>query len=208
MTKQSTRRHTSVRSQRSIARHEDSPAIVKEPTQKTLRLIDDVRRPFTAFVDEHSIVLESRADLAPKFVRAYDAFRTDTEQSFVAFVRLFDPEIPADREGYRNHRTYQAAEYLRRVVANQAKPALPVNKRPVTPLVALARLLATILPDMVDHEILWAAFVKEMRWSQGQVARLQTIVNREGPVNLTTSKRMAPAAPSARLALARTGTRG
>ena len=149
----------------------------------------------------------ARAELAPKFVRAYNAFKTDTEGSFVSFVRLFDETIPTDREGYREHKTYQAALYLRRVVDNQAKPAIPASKRPVTPLVALARLLATVLPDMPDHDILWAAFVKEMRWSQGQVARLQTIVNREGPIQMTTPGKRVPAAPSARLALARTGTR-
>lgn len=183
------------------------PAEVKEPTQKTLRLIDTIRPQFMAFVSDFAIITASREQLAPAFMKAFGAYQVETAGSFVSFVRLLDPTVPADAAGYRANSTYSAADYLRRKAAQQATPRVrvPLSQRPATPLVALARLVATILPMLDEKDALWASFVQEMHWSDSQVARLQTIVNREGPVAVHPSRRShdaaTPALPTTRLSL-------
>jgi hypothetical protein len=159
----------------------------KEPTQKTLRMIDDIRRPFLSFVDDFGAITQSRAELAPRFMRAFGAWSHDTAGSFVAFVRLLVPEVPTARDAYRAHPAYQAADYLRRKAADDAvgeRPQVPPEDRPATPGRALAKVLAAILPMLSDPEALWAAFIQELHWTPEQIARLQGAINREGPIQL------------------------
>jgi hypothetical protein len=161
------------------------PAEPKQPTQKTLRLIDDIRRPFAEFVDDFGAITQSRQELAPRFMRAFNAWAQDTQGSFVAFVRLLVPEVPAAREGYRAHPAYQAADYLRRLAAQPAeREQVAPEDRPATPGRALAKVLAAILPMLSDPEALWAAFIQELHWTPEQIARLQGAINREGPIQL------------------------
>lgn len=161
------------------------PVEPNTPSQKTLRLIDGIKRPFLTFMDEFGAITASRRELAPAFMRAFEAWRTDTAGNFVGFVRMLVPDVPANRDGYREHPAYQAADYLRRLAAIDAAPREPVppELRPATPLVALARVVATVLPMLGPNaEALWAAFIEEMHWSAEQVARFQGLVNRSGPM--------------------------
>lgn len=166
-----------------IARHTPDQTTL---TAKTRALIDNVRTSFVTFVDDFSaLVSSSRQDLAPRIMRAYGAYREETGGTFVDFVRQLDSTVPADRAKYRAHRSYQAADYLRRLVA--AAPRTATRSRgpkPATPLVALARLMATVLPAVDPTGAVWAAFVKEMHWSADQAKRLQKLAASQGAVPL------------------------
>lgn len=185
---QTTRRQSTAKGQASTANLSTGPATRPLPTAspKTVHLIDELRRPFLAFVVEHGTMLATRAALAPRFMRAFTAFVTDTEGSFVEFCRTVDPKIPADREGYKAHPSYQAADYLRRLVAQTASPKeqRPASERPVTPLVALARMVATVLPLIDVNGSIWRAFVKEMNWSERMAIRVQTLAAKEGGIRM------------------------
>lgn len=162
------------------------PSAVPTLSAKMRTMIDSVREPFTTFVDDFSALMQtSRAELAPRVMRVFAAYKAETDGTFVDFVRLLDASIPADRQKYRAHRAYQAADYLRRLVT-QAPRALARKRgpRPATPLVALARLIATVLPAVDPTGQVWAAFVKEMHWSAEQAKRLQKLAQSQGAVVL------------------------
>lgn len=183
-------RHQSARTTRQTA--DDGLSVmtrstpVAELSSRTRALIDNVRTSFVTFVDDFSaLVSSSRQDLAPRVMRAFDAYRGETDGTFVDFVRQLDPTVPADRIKYRAHRSYQAADYLRRLVA-QAPRAETRKRGPkaTTPLVALARLMATVLPAVDPTGAVWTAFVKEMHWSAEQAKRLQKLAASQGAVSL------------------------
>lgn len=161
---------------------------VETPTlsAKTRAMIEGIREQFSTFVDDFTaLVSSSRAELAPRVMRAFDAYKNETDGTFVDFVRQLDATVPADRVKYRAHRSYQAADYLRRLVA-QAPRAMARKRgpRPATPLVALARLIATVLPAVDPTGQVWAAFVKEMHWTAEQAKRLQKLAASQGAVVL------------------------
>lgn len=143
---------------------------------KTQALIDDVRPGFTSYVSDLSEVLSTRKELAPRFGKAFDAFRDETKQSFVAFVRLLDPSVPKERDDYRNHASYQAAQYLRRLLS--APKRSKRGPKAATPLIALARLVATVLPVVDRDGAIWTAFVAEMHWSERQASRVQALAGK------------------------------
>jgi hypothetical protein len=176
---------------KTIRVHSDTgPAETAEPAEissKTERLIDQVRQPFKQYSHGFGAVLTTRAELAPKFMRAFDAWKSETEGSFVRFVQLFDPTVPEAFAEYRNHKTFQAADYLARLVRQQERgERTPVDAahKPATPLVALARLVATVLPAVDPAGALWAAFVREMHWSPQQADRVRALGQKEGAIQL------------------------
>jgi hypothetical protein len=79
-----------------------------------MRLVESIREQFTGYLAGFNALQTTRTKLAPLFMRAFNAWAGDTGGSFVAFVRLYDPTVPLQSEGYRNHPTMNAAEYLRR----------------------------------------------------------------------------------------------
>lgn len=154
---------------------------------KVQRMIDDIRGQFGSFARDFRALTESRALLAPKFMRTADAWMAETGGTFVGFVRVLDPHVPADRDGYRAHPVYQAADYLRRIQARAEETPggivdnVDTGERPATPLMATAALVATLqqlVPD-VDLTPLWRAFEKQLHWSEQQVARLQSLVEEQ-----------------------------
>lgn len=169
---------------------------------KTKHLVDAVRQPFMAFATDFAAITLTRADLSPKFMKAFGAYASDTGGTFIAFVRLIDPTVPADRKAYRAHTSYAAADYLRRLAAATATPRkpIPASKRPATPLVALARMVATVLPLVDPNGKIWDAFVAEMHWTQDTAKRVQSLGAKLGPITLSSA-----AALSLRK---RTGTNG
>ena len=148
-------------------------------SKKTLALVEEVRAGFVGFSTEFNLLTSGRAELAPRFIRAFDAWVKETSGTFVAFVRVLDPALPTGRTDYRNHPSYQAALYLQGLSRAAEKPEVPANKRPITPLHALARVLATILPLIDDRGVLWATFLKQLHWSETQVKGLQAMVDHE-----------------------------
>lgn len=153
---------------------------------KVRTMIDHIREDFTAFVDGFTALTSARATLSPKFMKAFGAWQAETGGNFVSFVRLLDPEVPEDRDGYRAHKSYQAADYLRRLQAGATRETseIPESERPVTAYRALAYFVATVLPTLDPSGALWTAFVEQMHWTEQQAARLQTTANKLGAVKL------------------------
>lgn len=151
---------------------------------KTRNLVDAIREQFFAFVDQFQQMTISRAELAPKFMRAFAAWQLESGGTFVGFVRLLDPKIPEGRDAYRRTPTYQAADYLRRLLAQADREPIPEENRPVSAYLALARLVATVLPAVDPTGVIWQAFVREMNWSEAAAERLKTVAAKEGAFKL------------------------
>lgn len=191
------RRQSTTRNTRSTSAESNVTNITTrlvEPSAKTRHMIDAIKEQFTAFVGEFASMWESRQELAPKFVKAFKAYKEDTGLKLISFVRELDPTVPTHRddddtgEGYKNHPSYVAATNLNRLANAEPKKAIPANKRPVTPWVALARLVATVLPLVDTDGSIWDAFVKECHWDEAQAKRLQALANREQPIPLAPQK--------------------
>jgi hypothetical protein len=159
-------------------------AVAVAVSAKTRHLIDAIRDDFTGFSDGFSQLTVSRAELAPRFMKAFAAWAQETGSTFINFVRVLDPSVPEDRDGYRAHASYQAADNLRRLGAGVAREPIPEDDRPVSAYQALAYLVATVLPLIDPTGSFWSAFVKEMRWTDAQNERLKLLAVKVGPVQL------------------------
>lgn len=201
-----------------MAKSVGSTSAPVELTTKTQRSIDELRPQFEAFRDGFTGMAERAAKVAPRFMKVFAAWREETNGSFIAFVRLLDPSVPEAREDYRANSVYQAADYLRRRVAAETKPEGVVGApkdKPVTPFQAVARLVATLMPFVPDMDIIWAAFVKELHWSEPQILRIQRLIGEVGPLAVNPPQRRAPMAQAAdrssrlqRVHATKTGTHG
>lgn len=154
---------------------------------KVTRQIDAIRGSFSSYVRDFTALVERRAELAPKFMKAFGAYQAETGMTFVSFCRQLDPTIPEAQKEYRNHRAYQAAEYLRRLVARAAQKRTAAEEgetstRPIPPMDALARFLASIIPSIADPSKLWSVLETECHWSDRQVNRLKTVVEQSHPL--------------------------
>lgn len=162
-------------------------AVVTAPlSAKVAKLVAGITPDFKAFTEQFGNTLESRAELAPKFMRAARAWQEETKGEFVAFVRLIDPSLPVERKAYRAHAAYAAADYLRRLVKRAEAPgssqANDPSQRAATPLEALSRVCAAILPLFGGNDLLWQALAAELHWSEAQVKRLQTLAKEAEPL--------------------------
>lgn len=161
-------------------------AVVVALSKRTSNAIESVRQPFASFASGFAALTADRATLAPKFMKAFGAWQAETAGTFVGFVRLFDATVPEERTGYRSHAVYQAADYLRRLVAQQERPAATnkANKgpAPVRPIEAVARLVATLSPFVADMDLIWKAFLQELHWTDRQIASVQKLVGQAGPL--------------------------
>lgn len=154
-------------------------------SRKVKTLIDGIRQPFASFTGDLAGLTTKRSELAPKFMKAYNAWAAETSGNFPAFCRLLDPTIGPNRADYRTHRAFQAADYLRRLVARMNRPERPAGvQRPATPMDAVARLLKTITPLIGADEIgkLRDAIRKELHWSERQVSRLSAKADTAEPL--------------------------
>lgn len=149
------------------------------------RQITALRRPFSAFVERFHGLTQSRAQLAPQFMRVYGAYQAAGGGTFVTFIRTLDPSLPMETAAYKATTAYQAADYLRRLVARRSTgegnraPAAPATRSNLT---ALARTLATILPLVRDAAIVWRAVEQEFGFTARQVTRLQQVVSATQPL--------------------------
>ena len=152
-------------------------------SRKLDTLLTDLRKPFTDYAMGFDTTLAKRAELAPKFMKTYESFQAETSRSFIDFVRLVDHHVPAARKEYKANRVYQAADYLRRVQSNKLKgKTRKAGPKPATPLEALARFIATLLPAMEGP--VWQSLLSELHWSDRQAKRLQALARKEGPIDL------------------------
>lgn len=163
-----------------------TPSVAVAVSAKTRTLIDQIREDFDAFANGFAQLITDRVALAPKFMKAFGAWASETGGSFAAFVRVLDSSVPEERDGYRAHATYQAADYLRRLSAASAREVeeTPEGERPVTAYQALAYLVATVMPVVDPTGAIWSAFVREMHWSDAQAERVKVAAARLGAVKL------------------------
>jgi hypothetical protein len=160
-------------------------------TARTQHAIDAVRSDFLAYAKDSAALGTKKSTLAPKFMRAFEAWEEETEGTFVSFVRLYDVKVPEDRDSYKSHPTYMAADYLRRLVAQAARPK--TKRRSASPLEALARTLALIVPALGDDPTpLWDAFKSRLKWKDTQIHRLQSLVEHAEPLLNVNSKTSLP----------------
>lgn len=175
---------------------EDGADTVVPLKARTVRLIDAVRVPFKTHVTMFGHMDEKAADLAPGFMRAFDSWKAETDGSFVTFVRLFDDTIPANRDpdpkdrtnqGYRNHRAYRAADYLRRLAGPRDTEERDTGEEREGPLpvsMAFIRLLAAIVALIPGNQVekLWEIIGSELHWTEGRVTTLRTQVEEVEPL--------------------------
>lgn len=163
---------------------DDEPIVLKVRTQ---RIIDALRADFKPFIVAFGHFTEKRAQLAPRFMKAYDTWKEETQGTFVGFVRLLDPSVPADRDGYRAHRTYQAAENLRSLVQSDTEDERSTandKDRPLGMSDAFVRLLAVIVALIPGNQVekLWTLIGEELHWSPGKVTNLRASVEEVEPL--------------------------
>jgi hypothetical protein len=167
------------------------PAPVPVELSKAVQTaIDNLKPQFTAYAQGFAALQVSREELAPKFMRAFGKWQAETGSTFVNFVRLFDATIGPKREDYRNHRAFQAADYLRRLVAGTTAKQQPegVAGTPpaATPLDAAAMAIATVLSLVPEDQLeaLWKAVGIALNWSERQVSTLQHRAETASPLVL------------------------
>lgn len=142
---------------------------------KVQKAIAAIKRPFMQYAEGFAKLSETRAELAPKFMKAFGLFQADEEGGSLAdFVRQFDPSVPTESAEYRAHSTYMAADYLRRLRRkdkgdNRAKPVR-------SNLSAMGRLLALHVAVVQDVEAFWTGVEREFNLSKRQVGTLRKVV--------------------------------
>lgn len=156
------------------------------PNPRIATMVRKLQPMFMAFAEGLTHLTTARSDLAPKFMKTFEAWAKETGGTFVEFVQQLDDKVPSDREGYKAHTSYMAADYLRRLQARLRQPREPVpeGERPVTPLVALAKIVATVLPAVDPTGTIWAAFIAELHWSPEQAERLKALSEKQGAIKL------------------------
>lgn len=152
-----------------------------EMTASLQRQVDALRKPFTAFSHQFGALTESRSALAPKFMKTFGVYLTQTGGTFVSFVRLLDATVPAERDAYRGHKSYQAAEYLRRLVSRR-EPGARSTSRGSSALVNFARMVKTVLPIVRGEDTVWRALESECGFTARQITRLRSVVNATAPL--------------------------
>jgi hypothetical protein len=166
-------------------------------SRRTSKRIEDIRAPFRTHVTAFGHMDEKAQDLAPDFMRAFNAWKAETDGTFVTFVRMFDEDVPPNRDpdpkdrtnlGYRNHRTYRAADYLRRLVAAPEEGAEGVERGdregPSSVSEAFVRLLSAIVALIPGNQVdkLWGLIGSELHWSERRVASLREQVQDVEPL--------------------------
>jgi len=162
-------------------------------TAKTIKAVKDIAKPFASFVSDYTALAMKREELAPRFMKAFGLWQAETGRSFVDFVRYLVPEVGAARNEYRNHRAYQAADYLRRLAQQQQREAEGGNRRrsadaaataPATPMNGMARLLKSLIPIIPEdqRQRVWEALHAELHWSDRQINRIQGLVTESAPL--------------------------
>lgn len=162
--------------------------------------IADLRPAFREVGQSLDQLTRRRAEIAPTFTRAYQLWRRETKRPFVAFVHELDPSMPVtDRNAYRTHRSYRAAQYLQQLVE---QPELH-TRHGLTPLSLLAVAVKSFLPACAphQHEAL-LALTKASRWRERDVARLLHRIKRAKPISLPKIPRLVETMKATKAAVA------
>lgn len=172
---------------RIIAADADVAGSTPDLSAKVKRAVDAIKKPFVQFTRDFAALAMKREDLAPKFMKAFGMWQAETAGTFVDFVRMLVPDVGNTRAEYRNHRAYQSADYLRRIVGNaNRKPRTAAERAsaPAPPTDAIARILASLLSVIPEdrQSTIWDALGSQLHWTNRQVQRLQTQVEHVDPL--------------------------
>lgn len=159
---------------------------------KVKKAIKAIAAPFKSFSRDFAALSVRREELAPQFMKAANLWMAETKGTFVDFVRHLDPSVGNTRAEYRESRSYQAADYLRRLVANasrreRAGGTAEGEEAPVraTAVDAVARILASLM-EVVEGERqqqqIYDALGTQLGWTPRQVQRIQTQVAHVDPL--------------------------
>lgn len=147
-------------------------------SRQLARSISELREAFASFVDAFNALSARRRDFAVPFMGVFDRWHQETGLSFVAFVRELDPSMPVARDEYPNHRSFQAALYLRRI-AEAPHTVAGADRKSSTPLQMLARVVRTVAPlSKAGEDALVSAIVSSGGWHQRDSDRLRRRVSR------------------------------
>jgi len=151
--------------------------------------VRDITDTFLAFAHSFAAVASKRAEFAPRFVKVFEMWREETNGSLAAFCRLFDETVPLKTADYKKHPTYNAADYLRRMVADAERAAQSSKrgrkrKKPASPRAALVRLVSSILPLFAESErdTLVDALSSRLNWTEDQARNVLTDAADETPI--------------------------
>ena len=150
--------------------------MTKPLSLRLTREIGYLKQEFAGYSEAYAVIAVRRAHLAPAFLATFKRWQRETGRSFVAFVHELDPSVPAARDEYTMHRSYQAALYLKRIA--EAPHTTPAYRTTVTPFQLLARLLKSLRPLLApgrDVDVL-NAVVAASHWRPRDVERLRTAV--------------------------------
>jgi hypothetical protein len=159
-------------------------------------MIAGLKAQFGKFTELYTRLTESKAEFAEKFMSGFTLFAQETGRTFVDYVRAIDPTVPQDREGYRSHRSYQAADYLRRSMTvgggNRGARQKPARTNAVG---RLARMIATILAIVrpEDHAAVWQGVADEFGLAGKALSNLKTQAGKVEPLFMLPVRRPVPA---------------
>lgn len=147
------------------------------PPRRLTAILDDLRDDFRACVSALQAASVRRAHLAPAFMRAFRVWARATGRPFVAFVQQLDPSVPADRDGYVDHPSFQAACYMRRLVeAPETRAQHGKRKGSLSPLAVLAIVIKSAVPRE-NHDFAIAQLKAVARWHERDAQRLRKSVD-------------------------------
>jgi hypothetical protein len=165
-----------------------------ELSKRVLNAIDAIKRPFEAYISGFQALELKRRDLAPKFIKTFGLWQSETGKGFVDFVRYLHPDI-GGRDTYRNHPVYQAADYLRRLANQQARRADAANAAangeqetepaPVPATDALTRMVATVMSfikDEAKQDRFFELMATELHWDEKRIQRMREAVTNVDPI--------------------------
>jgi hypothetical protein len=152
-------------------------AVETDLSAKVKNAMDAIKQPFMSFAKGLSAINQKRGELAPRFMKAFGFWQAETGGTFVQFVRAIDPSIGEKRDEYRNHPTYQAADYLRRLQGAAGRTQTNDGQEQVqqtSPTDALARFMATLLNMIPEgrHAVIKTAMEQELHWDTRRIENL------------------------------------
>lgn len=157
-------------------------------SRKLMNALETVKTDFGAYTTAFTSLSVRRSHFAPVFLRTFKLWQLETKKSFVAFVRELDPAMPVGRAEYPNHRSYQAALYLRRLAEKPHTTAR--HRKTLQPYQVLTRFIKGTMPLVRDHEGMWSAVEIASGWRERDMERLKLDVGKARPIFLPGAPRL------------------
>lgn len=168
----------------------DMIAKLKASTQRAL---SGIKGQWNEYAKAFAVMTQKRSDLAEPLMKLYGACLSDLGRlTFVNFLRMIDPTMPANRDeeeiggkivaGYRTHPTYQAGLYLQRLTTTGQGGRARGGARGINAVDRMARVLATMIPLVADEAKFWQAVAAELQIDGAALTRLQNKTKETEPL--------------------------